>query len=305
MTHEDILLEFDTIAAPILTRRWAHSPSVDEPIGFEDYTTFSGLGSGAERSMFADRQGSILWVTEPATGAVLAAYEYGGFGEITQTQGVLLQPYGYTGRELDTESGLYHYRARTYDPNGGYFLQSDPVKFEGGQFSLYQYAASNPFGFTDPEGLNSTIELGQGTLLSQAESLHTNSHLFAGMAGLAGSVYNYLMKVKVLGARITPKSIPRDYGICDVATQNWLDSLKPHVQGKCASGREAVVANLIKMGLIQKEIWVRSLELSMCYDGGDRGDRGHVTRIAILFKTQKDCRRRIRNAMTPANNRKN
>jgi len=35
-----------------------------------------------------------------------------------------LQDYGFTGREFDGESGLYHYRARHYDPGAGRFLQS-------------------------------------------------------------------------------------------------------------------------------------------------------------------------------------
>ena len=52
----------------ILTRRWMHSDTVDEPVGFEEYTATSGVGTGTERALYADRQGSVIWVTEPATG---------------------------------------------------------------------------------------------------------------------------------------------------------------------------------------------------------------------------------------------
>ncbi|WP_284176677.1 RHS repeat-associated core domain-containing protein, partial [Frigidibacter sp. SD6-1] len=42
------------------------------------------------------------------------------------------QDYGFTGREYDAETGLYHYRARVYDPGVGRFLQADPLGFAAG-----------------------------------------------------------------------------------------------------------------------------------------------------------------------------
>jgi len=126
-----------------------HSIAVDEPVGFETYTASSGVGSGVEHAMYADRQGSVLWVTDPATGEVAAAYEYDGYGAITQTQGVLQQPYGYTGREFDAESGLYYYRARSYDPEAGMFVQSDPIGFAGGNLNTRAYVSNNPFAYTE------------------------------------------------------------------------------------------------------------------------------------------------------------
>jgi RHS repeat-associated protein len=154
LAFDDITLEFDSTASPILKRRWMHSDAVDEPVGFEAYTASSGVGSGTEHTMFADRQGSVIWVTEPATGLVVAGYEYDGYGQITQTTGTQSQPYGYTGREYDAESGLYHYRARAYDPAAGVFVQVDPIEFESEQFNIYTYGAASPFYLRDPEGTN-------------------------------------------------------------------------------------------------------------------------------------------------------
>ena len=151
LAHDDITLEFtDTI----LTRRWVHSNAVDEPVGFEEYVNTSGVGSGLERTMFADRQGSVLWVADPATGVVVAGYEYDAYGQITQIAGTLVQPYGYTGREYDPESGLYYYRARNYDPANGVFVQRDPIGFGGGLFSLYSYLNGNVTYYNDPLGLS-------------------------------------------------------------------------------------------------------------------------------------------------------
>ncbi|MEM8572635.1 MAG: RHS repeat-associated core domain-containing protein [Pseudomonadota bacterium] len=164
LAHDDIVLEWDTTdpAIPVLARRWVHSNSIDEPVGFETYTVTSGAGSGDESLMYADRQGSVIWVTDPATGAVEAAYEYDGYGAITQTLGELQQPYGYTGREYDAEIGLYFYRARHYDPTLGRFVQRDPIGFAGGSFNLFAYAGANPFVWSDPSRLAAAVECGAG-----------------------------------------------------------------------------------------------------------------------------------------------
>jgi RHS repeat-associated protein len=61
-------------------------------------------------------------------------------------------PFLFTGREWDAESGLYHYRARTYDPQTGRFNQRDPAGYVDGA-SLYEYCASSPASSTDPSGL--------------------------------------------------------------------------------------------------------------------------------------------------------
>jgi len=63
------------------------------------------------------------------------------------------QPYTYTGRELDQETGLYYYRARYYDASTGRFLQKDPIGFKGGDPVLYSYTGNMPTRFADPFGL--------------------------------------------------------------------------------------------------------------------------------------------------------
>jgi RHS repeat-associated protein len=62
-------------------------------------------------------------------------------------------PYTYTGREYDPETGLYYYRARYYDPATGRFLQQDPIGFASGDVNLYGYVGNNPINFIDPSGL--------------------------------------------------------------------------------------------------------------------------------------------------------
>jgi len=65
---------------------------------------------------------------------------------------IIGNPYMFTGRRFDSETGLYYYRARYYDPYIGRFLQTDPIGYYGG-LNLYTYVDNNPVNWIDPWGL--------------------------------------------------------------------------------------------------------------------------------------------------------
>lgn len=62
------------------------------------------------------------------------------------------QPYRYTGRRFDSETGLYYYRARYYSPVLGRFLQVDPVGY-GDDLNLHAYVGNDPLNRVDPTGM--------------------------------------------------------------------------------------------------------------------------------------------------------
>ena len=64
-------------------------------------------------------------------------------------------PLRYTGREFDSETGLYYYRARYYDPTTGRFISEDPIGLRDG-VDLYVYVHNGPTTSTDPQGLYQT-----------------------------------------------------------------------------------------------------------------------------------------------------
>jgi RHS repeat-associated protein len=65
-------------------------------------------------------------------------------------------PYLYTGRRLDPESGNYHFRSRIYSPDLGRFLQMDPLGYIDGLNSYASYFVINDI---DPYGTFSFFDM--------------------------------------------------------------------------------------------------------------------------------------------------
>ena len=102
--------------------------------------------------------GSVMEITD-ALEATVQTLRYNPYGATTitisgtvQSEDPLGQPWGYTARFSDEETGLYYYRARAYDPERGRFLQRDPLGYEPGA-NAYAYVHSSPAGLRDPLGL--------------------------------------------------------------------------------------------------------------------------------------------------------
>ena len=106
--------------------------------------------SGASRYPLADHIGTLRLLTD-ASGNATSGADYDSFGRITG--GSILSRYSYTGRELDTDTGLMYYRARWYQPVQGRFMSEDPVGFSSGTLNIYSYVGNNPVSFNDPNGL--------------------------------------------------------------------------------------------------------------------------------------------------------
>jgi RHS repeat-associated protein len=137
---EDILFE---TANGSIGNVYVHGPGIDDPLAL--------LDNKGPAYYHADGLGSIVALTD-STAKVVQRYEYDSFGNRKDMQNTIKQPYTYTGREHDRETGLYYYRARYYDAEAGVFLSKDPLVFEGGSYNLYEYVLNNPVMNTDPTG---------------------------------------------------------------------------------------------------------------------------------------------------------
>ncbi|HXG29824.1 MAG TPA: RHS repeat-associated core domain-containing protein, partial [Nevskiales bacterium] len=82
--------------------------------------------------------------------------DYEPFGNVTVKNDAATQPLRFPGQYADGESGLHDNWFRSYDPDIGRYLQSDPIGLWGGM-STYAYTFSNPVRYTDPAGLETCL----------------------------------------------------------------------------------------------------------------------------------------------------
>jgi len=98
--------------------RYSQGLNIDEPLAM--------LRSGATSYYHADGLGSVTSLSS-AAGSIANTYTYDSFGKLTNSTGSLVNPFRYTARESDTETGLYYYRGRYYDRSIGRFVNEDPI----------------------------------------------------------------------------------------------------------------------------------------------------------------------------------
>ena len=158
---QDIVEEFD--GNNTWLARYFHEDRIDHPRAMDraDISDVDGDSNTSEILRFTYHQnalGSVSEISAPG-GGVVEWVTYDAYGKATArnsagtTQGssYVGNPFLFTGREFDAESGMYHYRARAYDPEAGRFLQRDPLGYVDG-LGAYQYAHCAPATCVDPFG---------------------------------------------------------------------------------------------------------------------------------------------------------
>jgi RHS repeat-associated protein len=135
--------------------------------------------SGTSRWFFTDHLGSVRDIATTNT-TLLDHYTYDSFGRVlTQTNPGTVNDIGFTGREGSVLSDVSYFRARSYEPRLGRFLQEDPIGIRQSSPSGYAYATANPINNADPTGLIDLEEYGYITLgfgfLSLNETIATKA----------------------------------------------------------------------------------------------------------------------------------
>jgi RHS repeat-associated protein len=123
-----------------------------------------------------DHLGSAQIVTDPE-GKIYEQLEYTPYGELWVEHlktTIEATPFRFTGKERDSETGLYYFGARYLNPQTGMWLSADPAMGEyvpalgqmaknlpsnGGVYNsinlhTYNYCYNNPVKYTDPDGRN-------------------------------------------------------------------------------------------------------------------------------------------------------
>lgn len=162
----NVFAEFD--GSNNLLASYVHGNTADDVLSVS--VTAAGVTAGVAKSagkyyFLKDALGTVTDVLD-SSGALIQTQNYGTFGKpvsIKNSSGVeviedpsLRLNYGFTGREWDEESNLYHFRARFYDPSLGRFMQKDP---DPGQLqnpitfnNKYIFGGNSPLVNRDPSG---------------------------------------------------------------------------------------------------------------------------------------------------------
>jgi RHS repeat-associated protein len=174
-------------------------------------------------------QGSVRDVIDNSS-AVLNHLVYNSFGQVTSKSDPTVDVrFGYTGRELDAETGLMYYRARYFDPAAGTFVSEDPLGFGAGDENLYRYVFNSPTNYVDPSGLETTIYIHTGGSWHGHSATNVNGTVYT-----FGRYGNYNPTSAGLKGDGILYAVPEDYYLNnprftgDTATvQRWSLDLSP------------------------------------------------------------------------------
>jgi len=110
-------------------------------------------------------------VVTGSAGAPAERYYYSPYGTLTfldgsfnvraTQQSQIGNSVTYTGQPYYGDTGLYSYRDRLYNASLGAFISRDPIGYQSGDPSLYEYVASTPVNGVDPSGtsINEPIDV--------------------------------------------------------------------------------------------------------------------------------------------------
>ena len=106
---------------------------------------------------FYDANGNVGQVIDlaasSASASIKAHYEYDAYGNVLVQSGsyASANPYRFSTKPWDDETGLGYWGQRYYDPRLGRWINHDPIGELGG-LNLYAYVFNDPIGVVDPLG---------------------------------------------------------------------------------------------------------------------------------------------------------
>src|ERR1051326_5738468 len=103
---------------------------------------------------FYDGNGNVAGLINGVDGTIAAQYEYGPFGELIRASGPLAKanPFRFSSKYQDDESGFFYYGNRFLNPSSGRWLNRDPIGEQGG-LALYCVVDNEPIISIDFLGL--------------------------------------------------------------------------------------------------------------------------------------------------------
>ncbi len=151
----NLMAELDSSSTIIRSYLW----------GYDISETFRGAGgtggllavntgSGTLHFSACDGNGNVILLVDGASAIPSATYEYGPFGERIRETGVVAvqNPFGFSTKYTEKESGFLYYGYRYFSPSTGRWLSRDPIEENGG-IAIYAFVNNDSIGSLDELGL--------------------------------------------------------------------------------------------------------------------------------------------------------
>ncbi|WP_395746840.1 RHS repeat-associated core domain-containing protein [Prosthecobacter sp.] len=162
----NMIAEIDTTSSTQLLRSYEWGTDISETmqgaggVGGLLIERFHTIPSSVVQVPCYDGNGNVTELVNPASGTMSARYEYGSFGETISIDGGAVaeaNPFRFSTKYLDGESGFYNYGYRLYDAPNARWLSRDPIKERGG-INLYGMVGNDALNQVDILGL-ATFEI--------------------------------------------------------------------------------------------------------------------------------------------------
>jgi RHS repeat-associated protein len=111
------------------------------------------LKNGITYRFVTDHLGSVRFLVDVASGAVVQYISYDEFGNILSDTYPGFQPFGYAGGLYDGHTGLMRFGARDYDAFIGRWYKKEPIGFGLSSINSFRYINSDPINYLDIDGL--------------------------------------------------------------------------------------------------------------------------------------------------------
>jgi RHS repeat-associated protein len=223
----EVIAEADS--AGTLTFGYTRGLETDNLVAIRRYS------DGSDYYVIHDPLGNVRGLSK-RDGTWIASWRYDAYGTVIDSAGSspFSVRYRWTGREYDSEIGLYFFRSRFYDPAAQRFAQEDPIGFAGGA-NLYAYGDGNPTNGRDPNGMK------KSELFYSRESMEARQLAFMESSNPGGSSC-YVNGVTITGIICGAMAdwanwnwIHRGLGAVSYVPDQWTTIIEQQWQGVMSS----------------------------------------------------------------------
>jgi len=170
------------------------------------------INTGSNYVCLNDVNGNIVMLADADTGQITGEYTYSAFGRLVSVNGMdaAANPFRFSSKYHDGETGFYYYGFRYYSPELGRWLNRDPIEENGG-LNLYRFVENNSINDVDLFG-EYTLGYAKYSLCSKRCS---NTNLF---------LRKYCVDICIL--KLSKTEIFEEWLILEKNDTSWLSGLK-------------------------------------------------------------------------------